>query len=324
MSTGSPDGRTGGRIVISGASGALGQRVAELLAERLPPQQLVLASRHPQALAAWAARGATVVQADPKDPTGLRRAYQGCDRLMLISGLNIGERVDEHAAALAAARDVGIGHVTYTSVGGVHPRNPTPSCVEHVATERLLWASGLPFAALRNQLYAELVYDMLWDAPLRTGRWEQPGEHGHLSPVSREDIAACAVAILLAPQEHDRVVYEITGPERLRLRDMAALGTELFGRTIDYVPITAEAMYAAFDALGVPRQGIPEASFVPVRFGADELVRNGVAIEAGYQDMLSHHVQYLTGRAPRSLRDVLLAEHARRALGPTEPTPSTP
>lgn len=159
----------------------------------------------------------------------------------------------------------------------------------------MLWTCGLPFAALRNQLCAELVYDMLWDAPPRAGRWEQPAEHGHLSPVSREDIAACAVAILLAPQDHDRVVYEITGPEWLRLRDMAALGAELFGRPIDYVPITAEAIYAVFDALGVPRQGVPEASFVLVRFGADELVRNGVAIEAGNQDMLSHHVQYLTG-----------------------------
>jgi NAD(P)H dehydrogenase (quinone) len=301
------------RIVISGASGALGRRVAEVLAQRLAPQQLVLASRHPEALADWAQRGATVVQLNPKDPASLRRAYEGCDRLLLISGLNIGERVAEHAAALDAARAVGIGHVTYTSVGGVHPRNPTPSCVEHLATERLLWASGLPFAALRNQLYAEMVYEMLWDQPLRTGRWEQPCDEGHLSPVSREDIADCAAAIMLAPQDHDRVVYEITGPQRLRLRDMAALGTELFGPPIEYVPITADAMFAAMDAMGVPRRGIPDASFPPVRFGSDELVHNLVAIEMGYQDILTHHVQYITGHPPRRLRDVLLAEHQRRA-----------
>lgn len=90
MNDGSPDARSSGRIVISGASGALGQRVAELLVERLPSQQLVRASRHPQALAGWAVRWATVVSMDPKDPTCLRCAYQGCDRLMLISGLNIG------------------------------------------------------------------------------------------------------------------------------------------------------------------------------------------------------------------------------------------
>ncbi len=307
------NGNNNSRIVISGASGALGRQIAELLCQHLSPGQLVLASRHPEGLADWAARGATVLQADPKEPTSLHRAYEGCDRLMLISGLDIGHRVAEHQAAFDAARAVGIKHVTYTSVGGAHPRNPTPSSIEHVATERLLWASGLSFAALRNHLYAELVYDMLWDAPLRTGRFEHLGEHGHLSPVSRADIAACAAAILLAPQDHDRVIYELTGPERLRLRDVATLGSDLFDRPIEYVPLTVEQTYAYFDALGVPRQGVPDAPIVPVRFGSDEMVRNAIAIEAGYQDMLSHHVQYLTGRAPRSLRDVLLAEHQHRA-----------
>lgn len=117
-------------------------------------------------------------------------------------------------------------HITYTSVGGVHPRNPTPSAAEHVVTERLLWFSGLGFAALRNQMYSELMLDMVCDAALPSGRWHLLGERGHFDPVSRQDIAACVAAILLDLEAHDRVTYEITDPERLTMRDLAAQVTQ--------------------------------------------------------------------------------------------------
>ncbi len=297
------------RIVISGASGSLAGLVIAELVKHVPAQSLVLATRNPDALSHWAAQGAQVVYADYADPASLRQAYQGGDRLLLISGLAIGERVAQHAAALDAARECGVRHVTYTSVGGVHPASPTPSAAEHVATERLLWASGLSFAALRNQLYAELVYPMVCDSAVPGGRWVHMGEHGHLCPVSRHDVAACAAAILLNPDAHDRVAYEITGPQRYTLHEVAALVADVVGQPIEYVPVTEAQMYAMFDALGVPRHGQPKADFIPARFGSNELVQNLVAIEAGYHDILTHHVQYLTGRPPRPLSQVLAEVH---------------
>jgi NAD(P)H dehydrogenase (quinone) len=299
-------------IVISGASGHLARLISEELVRAVPASDLILVTRTPEALADWAARGARVVHGDHRSAESLRLAYQGGDRLMLISGLAIGKRVAEHANAIEAAKAAGIAHITYTSVAGPHPRNPTPSAADHVGTERLLWASGLGFAALRNQMYAELLYDMVVDTALPTGRWLHVGDTGRIAPVSRSDIAASATAILLAPDQHDRVTYELTGPERFSFRQIAALASKLFRQPIDYTPVSADALYAELDAAGLPRKGLPDSDIIPVRFGSDELVQSFVAYDQGYHDILSSHVEYLTGRKPKSLADVLAGEIARR------------
>ncbi|MEY4890384.1 MAG: hypothetical protein RIQ75_1514, partial [Pseudomonadota bacterium] len=80
-------------IVISGASGQLARLIANELVRAVPASNLILVTRTPEALADWAARGARVLAGDHRNAESLRLAYQGGDRLMLISGLAIGERV---------------------------------------------------------------------------------------------------------------------------------------------------------------------------------------------------------------------------------------
>ena len=62
---------------------------------------------------------------------------------------------------IESAKTVGIEHITYTFVAGVHSGIPMPSAKEHLATERIMWASGLSFTALRDQLDSELIFDMI-------------------------------------------------------------------------------------------------------------------------------------------------------------------
>jgi NAD(P)H dehydrogenase (quinone) len=297
--------------VISGASGQLGRVIADELAKRVPASELILVTRNPAALADWADRGAKVVAGDYRDKKSLLDAYQGGMTLMLISGLAIGERVAEHRNAIEAAKAVGIKHITYTSVGGVHPTSPVPSTADHVGTERLLWSSGLSFAALRSHMYSEIFYVWLRRQALPVGRWLQVGEKGRLAPVSRRDIAACAATIMTNHDQHDRVTYEITGPELMTFPEISALGSRLFGVPIEYVPITPEQMYADFDAAGVPRKGDPASTIPPVLYGSHELVQQYIAYEQGYQDILSHHVEFLTGKPPRRLEDVLKEQIAQ-------------
>lgn len=163
-------------------------------------------------------------------------------------------------------------------------------------------------------MYAELLYDMVVDTALPTGRWIHVGDTGRIAPVSRSDIAASAAAILLAPEEHDRVTYEITGPERFSFRQIAALASKLFGQPIEYTPVSADTLYAELDSVGLPRKGLPDSDIIPMRFGSDELVQSFVAYDQGYHDILSSHVEYLTGRKPKSLVDVMADEIARRSF----------
>jgi Predicted nucleoside-diphosphate-sugar epimerases len=294
------------RIVVNGASGAIGSLIVEELVRDMAPQDLTLVTRNPARLARWAERGINVVQGDYNDPASLERAYAGGGALMMISGLNILKRVPEHHNAIEAAKAAGIDHIVYTSVSGVHPMNRTPSSSDHYATEVMLWESGLSFTALRNQAYQELMTPMA-EVALRTGEWRHVGENGLFSPVSRSDIARCAATILRAPEKHRRVSYEITGPDLISFQDLAARFAALYDRPIRYIPVTADEMWALFDAWGAPRIGNPDATDPPHTFGSNELVENYVAWDELFHAVVSRHVEFITGRKAVTLDETMRA-----------------
>ena len=61
--------------VITGASGAFGRMVTELLLESTPPSELILVTRKPEALAHLAAHGAQVRYGDFDDGDSLAAAF---------------------------------------------------------------------------------------------------------------------------------------------------------------------------------------------------------------------------------------------------------
>src|SRR6266446_4503470 len=102
-------------IVISNASGQLGRGVVEEALQRVDPDELILVTRTPAALANYADLGASVRFGDFDQPATLREAYAGGDRLLLISAPDIGARVRQHADAIDAAADAGVRFAAYTS-----------------------------------------------------------------------------------------------------------------------------------------------------------------------------------------------------------------
>ncbi|WP_233527464.1 NmrA family NAD(P)-binding protein [Micromonospora craniellae] len=86
-------------------------------------------------LADLAGRGVTVRQADYDDPESLRVAFAGAEKLMFVSGSEVGRRVAQHRNVVAAATEAGVGLVVYTSI----PKADTSSLIlatEHRATEQ--------------------------------------------------------------------------------------------------------------------------------------------------------------------------------------------
>jgi NAD(P)H dehydrogenase (quinone) len=294
------------RVVVSGASGDLGKRITRLLVERIPAHDLTLVTRTPEKLAATVKPGVTVHAGDYNDPAALEAAYAGSDVLMLISGLAVTKRVPEHRNAINAAKKAGIKHIVYTSVAGIHPRNPTLSASDHIVTEVDLRNSGLSFTALRNQTYAEVFPTIAVQPVLRSGKWIQIVGNGMLSPVSKRDIALCAVHCLLDPDKHGGAIYEITGPELLNFRQIAAMAAEVYGVKIEYEQVTVEQRYAMFDAMGVPRRYTEGMASHPDahQWCSEEMVTADIAFQADFHAILSHHVHYITGKQPHSLREV--------------------
>lgn len=89
-------------IAITGATGHLGRLVvADLIDRGNAPSEIVAAVRSPEKAAALADRGVTVRKADYDQPETLRSAFEGVERLLLISSSEVGERARTIAAIVA-------------------------------------------------------------------------------------------------------------------------------------------------------------------------------------------------------------------------------
>jgi len=301
--------------VITGASGAFGRMVTELLLESTPPSELILVTRKPEALAHLAARGAEVRYGDFDDGNSLAAAFGGGERMLLISTLDVGERRRrQHTAAVQAAVAAGIQHIAYTSTVGIHPRSPAFVVADHLHTEELLRRCGVAFTILRDSQYAEVVATMIAPQALACGKWVTSAGEGCMAFVSKKDCVAVAAAVLSTPG-HEGAVYEITGPELLSFRDAAALAAEISGRPIEYVVVSHEEKQATFDAAGIPRryvEGVLHEQSGP--WASDEMMSYERALGEGYFAVCSRHVELITGRPALSLREVFLAN--RDALAP--------
>lgn len=290
-------------IGIAGASGQLGMLAAAELMRRIPPSRVALLSRTPERLADFAARGVQVRACDFDSVDALPKALEGISSLLLISTGDLGRRVQQHEAAIAAARAAGVKRILYTSFLGAEPDNPALVARDHCATERALRESGLDWTILRHAQYADAILDVIVPNALASGTWISSSGDGRIAPVARSDCAACAAAALLRPDAAGKT-YNITGPDLLTYRDMAAMAAAQSGRSIRFTPVDDTGLYGMFDALGAPRSprdvvagGFPWCS--------DDMVSFEAALREGWFAVQSGDAGSLMGRPPRAFADLL-------------------
>jgi NAD(P)H dehydrogenase (quinone) len=282
-------------VAVTGASGQLGRKVADLLLERLDPSQVVLLTRAPEALASYSERGAAVRRADFDEPASLADAFSGADRALLISALDFERRTGQHRAAIEAAKTAGVQQVIYTSIPEPEG-NPAAAAPSHHATELAVRESGLAWTLLRNSLYADFQVPVVAQA-IASGQLVTSAGDGRVAYVSRDDCAAAAAAVLVQ-DGHDGKAYDITGPEAIGPRELAGLAAELGDRPVEVVSVDDDALVAGMIANGVPEAVAPVLlSFV-------------VAAREGFLDTVSSAVEDLTGKPPTSLREVVVAARA--------------
>jgi NAD(P)H dehydrogenase (quinone) len=288
------------KVVVSGASGQLGRLVAEQLLSRLPVEELILVSRSPRALAEFAERGVEVRSGDFDDPESLADAFAGGDRLLMISTMALGRRVDQHRVALDAAVGAGIDRVVYTSLTNPVAGHPAGIVVEeHGETEELLRAAPVGWTVLRNGAYAELQVP-LGAVAVSYGKLVTNAGDGRIAPISRSDCAAAAAAVLTS-DGHEGQTYEITGPDALSQADIARLLSEVAGRPVKVVQAGDRKLSWGLSRLGTPK---------PV---ARAIVDLGIATREGYFDVVDDAFERVTGRRPSTLREVFIAHRGELA-----------
>ncbi len=236
-------------IVVTGATGQLGNLVVEHLLEKIPGAQIVAAVRITKKAQAFAERGVEVREADYSRPESLAAAFAGAEKVLLISSSEVGHRVPQHQAVTDAARAAGARLLAYTSI-----LNADSSTLllakEHQPTEAYIRASGVPFTFLRNGWYTENHTGSL-GAALQHGALLGAAKDGRFATAARAEYAAAAVAVLTS-EGHENKVYELGGDEPYSLAELASEVARQANKPVDYKDLPQEDYAKALVGFGLP------------------------------------------------------------------------
>ena len=234
------------KIGVTGATGQLGRLVVEKLKQKVAADTIVALVRNPEKAADL---GVEARAFDYTQPEALVASLKGIDKLLLISGNEIGQRLPQHKAVIEAAKQAGVKQITYTSI--LHAdSSPLGLAGEHLATEIALKASGLTYTILRNGWYTE-NYTGSAKGAVGAGAFIGNAGDGKIASAARIDYAEAA-AVVLAGEGHENKTYELAGDEAYTLTELAAEISRQTGKTIPYNNLT-ETQYAdILKSFGLP------------------------------------------------------------------------
>lgn len=278
-------------IVVAGATGQLGRLVVtSLLHKGVPASDVVALGRDETRLAQLADLGVTTRRVDYADAAAVREALDGAERVLLISGSEVGRRVAQHQSVIDAAKDVGVSLLAYTSIANADTSG-LALAEEHTATERAIVASGLPYTLLRNSWYLENYTGQLPTYLEHSAVLGSAGD-GRVSAATRADLAEAAATALLA--DDPKPVYELGGAA-FTLTELAETVTEVTRQTVTYADVPAEELTKVLVGAGLPEEYAAILADSEIGLGRGELYVDTADLEG------------LLGRPATSLIDALRA-----------------
>ncbi|MCD4536092.1 SDR family oxidoreductase [Nocardioides sp. cx-169] len=280
-------------LLVTAASGHLGRLVLDSLLDRgVDPATIRAGARRPESLAAYSERGVQAVPLDYAVPASVTAAVEGADRVLLISGSEVGQRIEQHAGVIDAAGAAGVQQLVYTSAPQA-TTSPLVIAPEHKATEEHLAAPGVPATVLRNNWYTENYADDL-EVAREHGVLVTSAGDGRVPSASRADFAEAA-AVVLTTDGHIGQVYELAGDVAWDFATLAQAMSEVLGREVALQQLTPEERLAQLQSVGLDAG---TAGFV-------------VALEGNIRDGILEHtdgsLSRLIGRPTTPLVDGLRA-----------------
>lgn len=232
------------KIAVTGATGKLGRLVIENLKKKVSTQDIIALVRTPEKAAEL---GVEARQFDYNEPNV--DSLKGVDKLLLISGNELGQRAVQHKKVIAAAKSAGVKYVVYTSL--LKADTSTLSLApEHLETENIIKNSGITYTILRNGWYTENYTDSAKGA-VAAGAFVGSAGNGKISSAARADFAEAA-AVVLTTEGHEGKIYELSGDEYYTLSDLAAEISKQTGKTIPYNNLPEEEYAKLLVSFNIP------------------------------------------------------------------------
>jgi len=270
--------------LVIGGTGRIGREVVRLLAAGDHPVRALV--RDPFAASSLTGPGIELIQGDLARPETLGAVFNGATRVFLVTASGP-DTVPLQRAAIAAARAAGVERLVRVSALGVGHNLPVKLTGWHGEVEAILAESGVPGVNLRPTSYMQ---NFLGSADLirTTGQFFGTSGEGKVAWVDARDVALAGVGALTHPEPVAQAVA-LTGPQSLSQAEIAAVFSDVLGRTVSYVDIPAEAWRAGLTGAGMPEW--LAADLVTL----ETLGRDGAA-------PIADGVERLSGAPPRPLR----------------------
>lgn len=242
-------------ILVVGATGNLGGRVARmLLAQGQPVRILARSQSNYQPLVD---AGAQVVLGDLKQRGSLDPACEGVETVITTAnsaargGEDTVQTVDleGNRHLIDVAKAAGVKQFIFVSVLGADPNSPIPFIQAKGITEDHLRESGIPYTIIAPNAYMEIWVAGVVGMPAMMGQAVTivgAGRRKH-SFISAGDVAAFIIAAIGNTAAINQKLL-LGGPEPLSLRDAVAIYERVLGHRIPVRSVAA----------GEPVPGLPE------------------------------------------------------------------
>lgn len=266
-----------GEVLVLGATGKIGRRVAARLGER--------------GVAVRAAARSAGVRFDWGDRSTWRPAVAGARAMFLMAP--DGAPVEPDLVRLAV--DEGVRRIVLLSSRAIEPMGDE----RLIAAERPVRESGAEWTIVRASWFAQNFDEGFFQPAVMAGEVAMPLGDVAQAFVDAGDIAAVAAAAL-AEDGHAGELYEVTGPRALPFAEAVATIARAAGRDVVFRG-DDESYRAAMSALGIPAAQIDGelAAFAALRALGDEEPTDTV--------------RRVAGREPRDFADYAAAAAAAGA-----------
>ncbi|GMA49273.1 NAD(P)-dependent oxidoreductase [Alicyclobacillus contaminans] len=262
------------KILVTGATGKLGSKVVETLLKSVPASQMAVSVRNPAKAENLRARGVDVRYGDFDHPESLVAAFEGIERLLIISADGDNEtRIRQHTDAVAAAERAQVQFIAYTSLTNAMDTTMFLS-PPHRAAEEAIVKTGIPYAILRNNWYLENEMASI-QAVMAGAPWVTAAGSGKVGWALRQDYAEAAAAVLTG-SGHENAIYELSGP-LLTQEELASVVGKVLGKEVPVQQVDDDT-YADI----MKRAGVPDA-VVPFLVNIQQGIRAG-ALEVESRD----------------------------------------
>ena len=272
-------------IGITGVTGKLGSKVAQLISEQgISARHL---ARNPQRAALY--DNAELVQAAFENSLEAVEALKGIDVLLMVSASESPNRLQQHFAFLDAAHEAGVKHIVYTSFYNAATEATFTLARDHAKTEKYIKERGFTYTFLRDNFYLDSFLDLC----LNNGEIRGPAGNGKVSAVARQDVSEVATTILAKPDKWKNQLLNMTGPADLSMADIVHFVSEQKGEIIPYIDESIEEAYAS-------RKAWPAQDWE-----YDAWVSTYTAIKEGKQAGVSSDIERVLGRPATSLEQLV-------------------